>query len=119
MAQAARIATAALAAAVGALPVTGVAAGAEWTVHTYTSAFQPDTLTVAVGDTVTWVNETPAKHLLMFDTDPAGAGAGFQQGLAREPYSMTVRVPGRYPYQCAIHGMYAVLVVTPARNEGR
>jgi plastocyanin len=92
----------------------GTAAGADWTVRTYTTQFQPDTLTVAAGDTVTWVNETPAKHLLEFTGDPTGAGAEVRQGLAREPFAMTVRAPGRYPYHCAIHGMYAVLVVTPA-----
>jgi len=121
VAQAARIGSAAaLAAAVAALAVAGPAAGAaDWTVHAYTAAFQPDTLTVAVGDSVTWVNETPARHLLQFSGDPTGAGAaGVQVGLARAPYVMTVRAPGRFPYRCPIHAMYAVLVVAPGAGGG-
>jgi plastocyanin len=96
------------------------AAAAGWTVDTYTAVFAPDTLTVAVGDTVTWLNRTPARHLLIFAGDPEGRGRSeVQQGLAGEPYVITVKVPGRYPYRCAIHGMYAELVVVPARNLGR
>lgn len=118
MAQAARLG-AGLAAAVAAAVAAGSACAAEWTVRTYTTAFEPDRLTVAVGDTVTWVNQTPARHLLVFAGDPTGAGrAEVQQGLERAPFAMTVRVPGRYPYRCPIHAMYAVLVVAPAPGGG-
>lgn len=111
----------ALAAAVAgaSLTVAWSAAAADWTVDTYTAAFVPDRLTVAVGDTVTWVSRAPARHVLIFEGDPEGAGRGaVQHGLAGTAYTVTVRAPGRYRYRCAIHGMYAELVVVPAPREG-
>jgi plastocyanin len=117
VAQAARVGGAlALAAAVAGSAGAGAA---EWTVRTYTGGFEPDTLRVAVGDTVTWVNLAPARHLLVFAGDPTGAGrAEVQEGLDRSPLAMTVRAPGRYRYHCPIHAMYAVLVVAPAPGAG-
>jgi len=115
VAQAARIGALALAAALAGTAGAAPGAAADWTVYAYTTAFEPDRLTVAVGDTVTWVNATPARHLLVFTGDPTGAGgAEVQAGLERAPFAMTVTAPGRYPYHCPIHAMYAVLVVAPA-----
>lgn len=113
MAQAARL-TGAGAAAL-ALWWGAPAAAADWTVQTYLDSFEPHTLTVAEGDTVTWVNRTPARHYVQFERDPRdGAAVPWQRELAREPVTLTARVAGRYPYRCPIHGMYGTLVVLAA-----
>lgn len=91
------------------------AVAADWTVRAYLMDFEPRALTVAVGDSVTWVNATPARHYVQFERDPRdGRGAPWRWELARAPVTVTVRAPGRYPYLCPIHGMYGTLVVEPA-----
>ena len=65
-------------------------------------AFTPDTLHVAAGTTVTWVNcETP-------DIDPhtsTAAGGEWDSGYLRpgEKYARTFSAPGRFGYLCTPH----------------
>jgi plastocyanin len=73
--------------------------------------FVPQTLTVPVGTTVTWVNHDTAPHTAThrtygaeaFDTGDLPNGATFQH---------TFRTPGSYPYLCMYHqGMTGTIVV--------
>jgi plastocyanin len=65
-------------------------------------AFEPSTLTVKAGTTVTWVNNDGASHTIVSDTgspvsfssDPFATGAS---------YTFTFTQPGTYPYHCSIH----------------
>ena len=59
--------------------------------------FSPAALTIAEGDTVTWVNEDRAPH--------TATGNGFDTGRLRKGKSATIKftAAGAYAYICAIH----------------
>jgi plastocyanin len=76
--------------------------GDDWT-------FQPASLTVAPGTTVTWTNDTEMSHtitgddLAFDDSGPIGSGQSFSQTFAK---------PGTYRYHCGPHPwMEGTLVV--------
>jgi amicyanin len=60
-------------------------------------AFSPATLTIAVGDVVTWTNADAVAH--------TATGAGFDSGLLDhgESYSVTFTAAGTYDYLCTPH----------------
>lgn len=62
-------------------------------------SYQPQTLTIKAGDTVTWVNEDSVSHNAVADdgswrTDVFGKGGSG---------SVTFDTPGTYPYACTLH----------------
>jgi plastocyanin len=57
-------------------------------------SFNPATLTVRVGDTVTWTNNDSATHTVTFNIASLAPGASF---------SHTFSTAGTYPYRCTIH----------------
>ena len=79
------------------------------------NAFSPDTLTIAVGDTVTWNNTDQAPH-----TVTSGAG-GQQDGLfdsgnmnSGASFTYVFTQAGSYSYYCIYHyfaGMYGMIIV--------
>ena len=72
-------------------------------------AFQPSTVTVAAGDTVTWHNGDTASHTAT-STGAWDTGT-FAPGISR---SITFTTPGTYPYFCLIHSiMLGTIVVLP------
>jgi plastocyanin len=73
------------------------AAGSEVTIASF--SFQPTTLTITVGTTVTWTNTDSATHTVTaddgsFNSDKLGSGATFSQTFA---------TAGTFAYHCAIH----------------
>lgn len=60
-------------------------------------AFDPDSVEIQVGETVTWKNNDPANHTI--------TGAGIDSGrIAQgETFSYTFEEPGTYRYGCSIH----------------
>lgn len=85
------------------------AATAEVTIADF--AFSPATLTIAVGDTVTWTNTDAVAHTATstsgaFDSDLLDQG---------ESFSFTFTAPGTYDYRCTPHPqMTGRIVVEPA-----
>lgn len=84
--------------------VIGLAAGERPAPTTHTviienMRFQPETLTVARGDTIVWVNKDPVPHTA---TSKDGA---FDSGtvLAEESWSFTARQQGEFAYSCTFH----------------
>ena len=73
------------------------------------NVFVPDSITVKVGDTVTWVNNETYGHDVTSDT-----GLFKSPTLATgEKYSFTFVHEGTYPYICAIHPfMHGTVIVT-------
>ncbi|MGH9944300.1 MAG: cupredoxin domain-containing protein [Pyrinomonadaceae bacterium] len=76
-----------------------VAEGAA-TVTVSNSKFEPKTLTVRAGTTVTWENKEGAHTVIadrsgQFESDTLTAGGTFSHKFTR---------PGRYPYYCSFHG---------------
>ncbi|MCC6544718.1 MAG: cupredoxin domain-containing protein [Nitrospirae bacterium] len=80
-----------------------------------TTAYSPDSITISVGDTITWKNNDTMEHTVTSTSDsgPAcTAGGGSTTGLPLdsgiiEPngiYSHTFDVAGTYHYVCTISG---------------
>jgi plastocyanin len=64
-------------------------------------AFSPASLTVSVGDTVTWTNEDTAPHTVTVSSGPVTfASPTLQQG---QTFSYTFSKTGTYSYYCAVH----------------
>lgn len=78
--------------------------------------FNPQTLTVAMGTTVTWVNQDSPEHQVVNDASGTTAeGAIFKSNPLTNgaSYSFTFATAGTYPYHCSIHpSMKGTIVVT-------
>ena len=61
--------------------------------------FDPATVTVKVGDTVTWTNEDSAQHDVIADNGEFKSDL-FGKG---ETFSFTFTKAGTYPYSCTVH----------------
>ena len=83
--------------------------------------FDPATVTINKGETVTWTNNAGFPHNIMFDEDEAPAGANTEK-LSHEDYlnapgekaTSTFDVAGTYSYYCEPHqgaGMQGKVVV--------
>ena len=73
-------------------------------VNTVANSFNPSNLTIAVGDTVTWIN-TGGMHNVngnqsTFANNPASFGNSLGSGWT---YSHVFTIPGTYDYQCDPH----------------
>ena len=87
-------------------------------INTSGNTFAPDTLTITVGDTVTW-NNTQGLHninatLATYPNNPEGFG----NATATDPWSFQwiFTIPGTYDYQCDTHaslGMTGVIIANP------
>jgi len=80
-----------------ALPASSFAATT--TVKITARAFSPNSVTVAFGDTVNWVNTDTATHQIVANNG-AFASAVLKHN---ESYSFTFKAAGRYPYHDALH----------------
>ena len=71
-------------------------------------SFNPGTLTVKVGDTVTWTNNDSATHTVTAN-DNSFKSADLAPGAS---FSNTFSTAGTYPYRCTIHpNMTGTIVV--------
>ena len=95
--------------AVIALAVTDAMA-ATMTVRIANFTFEPETLTVPAGTTVTWVNDDDIPHLVI-----EKEGRFRSSALdTNDSYSQTMSAPGTVEYFCALHPhMTGKIVVTP------
>lgn len=72
-------------------------------------AFDPASISVTVGATVTWTNEDSTAHTVTFDSGGVDSG----QLAAGATYSRTFDAPGTFAYHCAIHpSMTGTVTVT-------
>ena len=78
-------------------------------------AFNPTTLTVAAGTTVTWTNQDGVGHTVTYDSGP---GSSFDSGTISggSTFSVTFPTAGTVQYHCKIHGstgagMHATIIV--------
>lgn len=63
-------------------------------------AFQPSTLTVAKGTTVTWVNQDSVGHTVTSDDGRFPSSGLLNNG---DTYQVQFNAPGSYGYHCAPH----------------
>ena len=76
--------------------------------------FSPETVTIAVGDTVTWRNDSPAPHTAT-ENDESFDSGNIAPG---EEYSQTFEEAGTYRYFCQYHeGQVGTVVVRAAGGE--
>ncbi len=75
-------------------PQTQVAAN---TISIQNFAFNPGTLTVTQGTTVTWTNQDPTTHKIKSDTFNS---SDLNQG---DTFTFTFNTKGTFDYSCAIH----------------
>lgn len=68
-------------------------------------SFNPDTLTVKTGDTVTWTNSDPVNHQIKSDTFNSA------QLSTNQTFSFTFTSAGTYNYSCAIHPSMAGKII--------
>lgn len=61
--------------------------------------YSPSTLTVAVGDTVTWTWAGANQHSVTFDDGTASATQ------ASGTFQRVFSTAGMYPYHCVVHGL--------------
>src|SRR5208282_5660122 len=82
--------------------------------------FQPSSITVASGTTITWVNDdTTSIHNVYFLTMPAGATVSTNPSpnsntWTNNAFSVTLTVAGTYSYECQYHNgwMQGTITVT-------
>jgi len=79
-------------------------------------SFQPSTLTVSAGTTVTWENQDSAPHTVSSDAQGLFDSGNLASG---EEFSFTFSTPGSYGYHCKIHpGMKGTIVVSGPSIQG-
>lgn len=72
-------------------------------------AFNPATLTIKIGDSITWTNKDSVRHTV---TSDSGSELGSQQFSNGQTYSHTFTQAGTYNYHCALHSsMKAKIIV--------
>ena len=77
-------------------------------------AFNPTTLTVPVGTTVTWKNLDNTTHHVVSDT-----GAFESSDLTNgQTFNFTFTKAGNYPYHCAIHPSMTGTIIVTASGTG-
>jgi plastocyanin len=100
-------------AALATLMAVGSALAADQTVTIAGFAFSPKTVTVNVGDTVTWTNNDTVTHTATsagnFDTGSIGGGASKR---------VTFQKAGTFAYVCSIHSSMTGTVVVRAASGG-
>ena len=86
--------------------------------------FEPSSLTIQLGDTVTFVNTQKDMHNVMFDVVPKALDEmimGPDQEKEGSKWSYTFTVPGTYHYHCHPHealGMNGTLIVGKSSAPG-
>ena len=100
--------------AVLALPASPVradgAAPAAVQVNIFNYKFDPETVTVPVGTTVTWTNKDEIPHTVASSDKSFQGSSGLDTG---DSYSYTFSKPGTYSYYCTLHPfMKGKVVVT-------
>jgi plastocyanin len=92
----------------GTTAVTGQSGGVEVQVIMTNRSYDPRTITIAVGDTVTWLNQDAPRHDVVADNGEFNSPL-FDKG---QSFSFTFTTAGTYPYHCTIHpGMTGTVVV--------
>jgi plastocyanin len=82
-------------------------------------AYSPASITVSVGDTITWTNNDPQTHTATADDASWNSGNIAGGGGTK---SVTFTTAGTFPYHCAIHssmtGTVTVTAAAPAPGAG-
>jgi uncharacterized protein (TIGR03118 family) len=95
------------------------ALAANLTVDIQNFAFVPRALTVAPGDTVTWMNKDVSEHTSTSGTPTAPDGLWNSGALAQgQTFSFTFTNAGNFPYFCSFHSMLGSVTVQSTQPTG-
>lgn len=84
------------------------------TVQISLASYQPDSLTVPAGTTVTWINRDVVRHTVTSDEEGLFDSGRLREG---ESFSYTFKEPGTFNYHCTIHSiMHGTVIVTEAEH---
>lgn len=83
----------------------GNASGGPYSVSaTQDSTFDPETITIAVGETVEWTNDANFAHTVTSYDVPSGASSFDSDNMEPgETFSHTFQEAGTYEYRCTYH----------------
>ena len=84
-------------------------------VNIFNYKFDPATVTVPVGTTVTWTNKDEIPHTVASSDKSFPGSSGLDTG---DSYSYTFTKPGSYAYFCTLHPFMTGKVVVQASNGG-
>ncbi len=77
-------------------------------------SFQPSSITVSQGTTVTWINNDPAEHTVTSSDGIFSSGNMATGGM----FNFTFSKPGKYQYQCLIHpSMVGYVIVASGKTD--
>lgn len=77
-------------------------------------AFNPETIRVTAGTTVTWTNDDSVQHSVESTTGAFSTSPLLLSGSTHASFSHTFTQPGTYPYICGVHNyMTGTVIVTP------
>jgi len=77
--------------------------------------FNPEVLTVAVGNTVTWTNNDDVPHTVTSSDKHFKSSGALDKG---DSYSYTFTAPGTYPYYCTVHPFMTGKVIVQGASGG-
>jgi plastocyanin len=82
----------------GGSPGAGGGTSGDWTVIAKDFAFDPKSIQISAGESVSWLNEDSTTHNVEGD-------GGISSGDLKpgESYMKTFKTPGTYNYKCSIH----------------
>jgi plastocyanin len=76
------------------------------------SLYKPETVTVRVGQTVSWLDQDDMEHTVTPDQNYAGWNGGSSIMRHGQTYTATFTRPGVYNYHCMVHpGMFGTVIV--------
>jgi amicyanin len=81
---------------------------AEHTLEIKDFAFSPSSLTIKVGDKVTWTNQDSAPHTVTADSRGEFDSGRLSQG---DTFSYTFDTAGTFDYHCSIHPFMQATVI--------
>ena len=96
------------------LAATGVALAADQSVAIQNNAFSPSSVTVNVGDSVTWTNNDNVPHTATADDDSWDTG-NLANGASE---SITFSTAGEFPYHCEVHPNMTGTVIVQGGGGG-
>ena len=97
----------------GAASATEPAAAAAVQINIFNYKFDPASVTVSVGTTVTWTNKDEIPHTVASSDKSFQGSAGLDTG---DSYSYTFTKPGTYKYYCTLHPFMTGVIVVQAKG---
>ena len=83
-------------------------------VNIFNYKFDPETVTVPVGTTVTWTNKDEIPHTIASSDKSFKDSSGLDTG---DSYSYTFTKPGTYGYYCTLHPFMKGKIVVQAKEN--